>query len=74
MGHAEQRPLILNDNSDVSAIFATDGYHGYSTYPIAVKEIRGNEEKIITDKQAVARMEPFYFMPLYSGKGKDNAK
>ena len=70
MGHAEDRPLILNDNSNVSAIFTNDGYHGYSTYPIAVKEIRGGEERVITDKESPLRLEPFYFMPLYSGRGK----
>lgn len=68
MGHAEDRPLILNDNSNVSAIFSTDGYHGYSTYPVAVREIRGTEQRTLKDSEMPVRNYPFYFVPLYSGR------
>ncbi len=63
-------PLILNDNSTVSAIFDTAGYHKYSTYPVAVKEIHGTQERVIKDTELPSRLEPWYFMPLYSGRQK----
>ena len=67
-GAGVDRPLILNDNSTVSAIFATAGYHSYSGNPVAVTEIRGNETRQILDSQLPERGKPFYFMPLYSGR------
>ena len=68
-GGAKQIPLILNDESTVSAVFATVGVADTGTYPVAVKEIRNGEERIITDHQLPARGWPWYFVPLYSGKG-----
>ena len=67
-GSAKEIPLILNDESTVSAIFATVGVGEPGTYPVAVKEIRNGEEKIIADHQLPTRGWPWYFMPLYSGK------
>jgi hypothetical protein len=68
VGNNKDIPLILNDNSTVSAIFDTAGYHEYSTYPVAVKEIRGEEVREISDKDCPQRCSPWYFMPLYSGR------
>ena len=70
VGHAAQIPLIDNKDSDVVAIFSTTGYHDYSTYPIAVREQRGEEIKIIRDSDCPQRCWPWYVMPLYSGRGK----
>ena len=67
-GSAKETPLILNDESTVSAIFATVGVGEPGTYPVAVKEIRNGEEKIIADHQLPTRGWPWYFCPLYSGK------
>ena len=67
-GTGSNHPLIFNQDSDVSAIFATTGYHEYSTHPVAVREIRGGVVKEIRDKELPTRCEPWYFMPLYSGK------
>lgn len=62
--------LIENIDSDVSAIFTNTGYHEYSTYPNAVRETRDGEVRIIHDTQLPARCAPWYFMPLYSGRGR----
>jgi len=67
-GGAKDIPLILNDQSTVSAVFATVGVYPAGTFPVAVKEIRGAEETIIKDHQLPTRGEPWYFVPLYSGK------
>jgi len=64
-------PLIDNQDSDVSAIFSTTGLNPRSVYPIAVRERRGVEEKFIRDTELPQRCWPWYFMPLYSGRGKD---
>lgn len=69
-GDGRSIPLIDNQNSNVSAVFATLGVRPRTVYPIAVREVRGYEEKIIRDKQLPQRHSPWYFMPLYSGRGK----
>ena len=63
-------PLIDNRDSNVSAIFATSGVKPNSVYPIAVREVRGYEEKFIRDTELPQRHAPWYYMPLYSGRGK----
>lgn len=71
VGHGKDNPLIYNQNSNVSAIFSTTGYHEYSTFPIAVKEERGNDVRVVRDKELPVRYAPWYFMPLYSGRAKN---
>ena len=66
-GAAKPIPMILNDESTVCASFSTVGVADAGTYPVAVKEIRDGEERIITDKELPARGAPWYFCPLYSG-------
>lgn len=68
VGTASERPLILNNESTVSAVFATSGYHEYSSYPIAVKEIRNGKGGVIAAEKLPERLKPWYFMPLYSGR------
>ena len=68
VGTGSERPLILNDGSDISAIFATSGYHEYSSYPVAVKEIRNGKSGVISAEELPERLKPWYFMPLYSGR------
>ncbi len=78
VGHNSLVPLIINDKSTVSAIFSTTGYHEYSAYPIAVKEIMESslppapttKINIIKDSDCPQRCAPWYFMPLYSGRRK----
>lgn len=67
-GAGTENPLIWNKDSNVSAIFSTTGYHDYSTYPIAVKEERGGQVRVIRDYELPSRYTPWYFMPLYSGR------
>ncbi len=70
VGHAADIPLIDNQDSDVAAIFSTAGYHDYSTFPIAVRERRGEDSRVIRDTECPQRCWPWYLMPLYSGRGK----
>lgn len=67
-GAGTENPLIWNKDSNVSAIFSTTGYHNYSTYPIAVKEERDKQVRVIRDYELPSRYNPWYFMPLYSGR------
>ncbi|MDR1892944.1 MAG: glycoside hydrolase family 55 protein, partial [Oscillospiraceae bacterium] len=65
-------PFIINDNSEVSAIFATNGYKSFSLHPVAVKEVMGKSEKYLYGKDMPLRFHPgFYFVPLYSSKVSD---
>ena len=68
VGAGTENPLIWNKDSNVSAIFSTTGYHAYSTYPVAVKEERGEQIREIRDYELPSRYNPWYFMPLYSGR------
>lgn len=69
-GTGEPYPLIVNIDSDVSAIFDTSGLKLKSIYPIAVRETRGGITKEIYDYELPERNRPWYFMTLYSGRGK----
>ncbi len=62
--------LIVNDNSTVSASFTCNAIHYYSSYPLAVREIRNGEVKEIYDYQLPQRLNPWYTCPLYVGKCK----
>lgn len=68
VGGGTENPLIYNEDSSVSAIFATTGCHEYSTFPVAVKETRNGVTKVIRDSECPQRCWPWYLMPLYSGK------
>ncbi len=70
VGTGGENPLIYNQDSNVSAIFATTGYHDYSSFPVAVKEQRKDEIRYIRDTELPQRCWPWYFMPLYSGMSK----
>ncbi len=67
-GDGRSIPLIDNQDSSVSAVFATLGVRPRTVYPIAVRETRGYEVKFIQDKELPQRHSPWYFMPLYSGR------
>lgn len=71
VGHGSDIALIHNEESTVSAIFTNSGYHHYSDFPVAVREIRNGEERIIRDSECPQRGKPWYFMPLYVGRKKD---
>ena len=73
-GTGSERPVILNDHSTVSAVFSTTGYHQYSSYPVAVKEIMNEETRYIRDAQLPQRYFPWYFMPLYFGTDHGEAR
>lgn len=68
VGTGSDRPLILNDESTVSAILATSGYHEYSSYPVAVTETRNGKKGSIYSEKLPERSKPWFFLPLYSGR------
>lgn len=74
VGAGTDRPLVYNENSDVSAIFSTTGYHSFSSFPVAVKEVREKETRILSDSKLPCRYWPWYFVPLYSGRNKKDEK
>ncbi len=67
VGGGGERPVILNDNSTVSAVLSTTGYHSYSSFPVAVREERNGKTKVLRDKELPQRYWPWYFLPLYFG-------
>lgn len=68
------RPIIYNEESDVSATFATNGYAPSHIFPIAVEEIRNGVRKVILHNTLPIRFEYFYRMPLYVGRGSKTRK
>ena len=70
MGENMDLPVIVNENSDVSAILSTNGYWPEHIFPYAVKEVRGDEIRFIEHKELPLRLLNCFKMPLYSGYGK----
>ena len=68
VGHGSEIPLILNEESTVSAIFDTLGIHLYSSFPVAVEEVRDGQRRQIRDHELPQRCSPWYYVPLYSGR------
>ncbi len=64
------RPILYNENSDVSASLATNGYGSQNIFPIAVEEIREGNRRVILHNELPHRFDPFYRLPLYVGRGK----
>lgn len=64
------RPIIYNEDSDVSATLATNGYGRTNVFPLAVEEIRKGGRRVILRTELPLRFAPFYRIPLYSGRGK----
>jgi len=62
------RPIIYNENSNVSAVLATNGYGMLNIFPIAVEEIRNGARRVILHNELPARFDPFYRLPLYVGR------
>ena len=73
IGNNKGLPVLENIDSDVSAVMSSNGYGKDDFYPIAVKEVRGNEEKILHNDQLPKRLFNCFMIPLYSGcnQGKD---
>ncbi len=70
IGKNKDFPVIVNENSDVSAILSTNGYWPEDIFPYAVKEIRGKETRFIGYKELPLRLLNCFKLPLYSGRGK----
>jgi len=69
LGHNKGTPFILNDNSEVSAMFMTNGYKSFTLHPVAVKEKRGDKEFYLYGKDMPLRFHPMYYIvPLYSSR------
>ncbi len=62
-------PVLENIDSDVSAVMSANGYSKDDFYPIAVKEVRGQAEKILHNDVLPKRVFNCFMIPLYSGRG-----
>jgi len=62
------RPIIYNENSNVSAILATNGYGTLKIFPVAVEEMRNGSRRVILHNELPTRFDPFYRLPLYVGR------
>jgi hypothetical protein len=65
------RPILYNEDSDVSATLATNGYGTLNIFPVAVEEIRKGKRRVILHTELPLRFSPFYRLPLYVGRGRD---
>lgn len=70
MGENKELPVIVNENSDVSAILSTNGYWPEHIFRYAVKEVRGEQTRFIGYKELPMRLLNCFKLPLYSGYGK----
>ncbi len=68
IGLGKDRPCILNDNSNVSVYASTFGMHILQQWPIAVKEIRGEEIREFKKADMPPRFMESYVIPLYVGR------
>jgi len=68
------RPIIYNEESDVSAVLATNGYGTQNIFPVAVEEIREGKRRVLLHNELPQRFAPFYRMPLYVGRAKNENK
>ena len=67
LGYVPKYPAILNDNSSVSVFAATFGMGLSQQWPVAVREIRGNEcRELLKEEMPPLYMEN-YVVPLYVG-------
>ena len=67
IGSNNTNPIILNHESDVSAVLATNGYGSKNIFPIAVEEIRNGDRAVKLHNELPQRFSPFYRLPLYIG-------
>lgn len=70
MGENKDLPVVVNENSDVSAILSTNGYWPEHIFPYAVKEVRGGETRFIGYGELPKRLLNCFRLPLYSGRGR----
>jgi hypothetical protein len=68
IGHEAEVPLVLNDNSDVSVVAATNGYTPKHSFPLAVREIQNGQTKVLRSSDLPERFAPQYTIPLYVGR------
>lgn len=69
MGENKELPVIVNENSDVSAILTTNGYWPEHIFLYVVKEVRGEETRFIGYKELPNRLLNCPKLPMYSGRG-----
>ncbi len=67
LGHNKEYPAIVNDNSNVTAIFSTNGYSEQHLFPIAVREIRGDLSCSLEHTRFPVRFVKQYVVPMYAG-------
>lgn len=73
-GGRQAHPAFLNDNSNVSAFAMVFSMRSAYGFPIAVKEIRGSEEKTLLDSDCRELFLDSYAIPLYVGRAAKKQK
>ena len=68
IGQNKKYPILLNDNSNVSAFMGTCGMNRMQLWPVAVREIQGNEEREFLQEDMPVWSMKNYMIPLYVGK------
>lgn len=61
-------PILLNDNSNVSAFMDTCWKNRMQLWPVAVCEIQGNEEREFMQEDMPVWSMKNYMLPLYVGE------
>lgn len=68
IGLGKDYPVIINDNSNVSVYASTYGMGMKQYWPIAVKEIHGDEERYFYKEDMPVTFMNNYVIPLYIGR------
>lgn len=71
LGQGRPFPIIYNDNSEVSARFATVGYTFFTRFPNVVTEIRDGREITLKEELFPIRTLKCIECPMYVGKTTD---
>ena len=74
VGMKKQNPAIINDNSNVSVYAQTCGLSISQQWPIAVREIRGEEIRELYKEDMPVLYAENYVIPLYVGRANNSTK
>ncbi len=74
IGLDKEHPIIINDNSNVSVCASTYGMGGRQSWPVAVREIRGEEERCFYKEDMPVTYMNQYVIPLYIGRNDETAE
>ncbi len=72
IGCNKELPAIVNENSTVSVVAATNGYSMNDLFPIAVRETQGQKTGELMSDEFPLRLLRCYKIPLYVGRAGDS--